>query len=241
MIIIQVDDSRHEYSIVKDYEQWLMEAPNQENEHEFKELLMSNLSFQKGNHGCQNSNSQIDETVTEQLPKQQSRLPEIPSGTRAEVVPITNDNYVDKKTVVREVERSPINTYLFQLLKAGRDIFHPYEMTQKTAYAMADLLAKEMLPVELGAEAMKMAKAVAISENIQGNEGLALNKLQRWLQSGVKDVEGAVEFENRVYGAGKQTAATRNGGTSRGANHQRNDGNEDWEQIEARFFAQKGT
>jgi len=115
-------------------------------------------------------------------------LTEITTETTKEITTDINDNV------------STLHQYLIQLIQIGHQIFSPYGISQNTAYDMAELLSKEQLPIELGSE------AIAIAKQLGKDEGFAKTKLRRWLQSEIKDVDAARRYEEEVYGAKRQTA-----------------------------------
>lgn len=92
-----------EYWLVKDYEQWDIPKAGETVEERFTELVKLSVARKKhdqnghdqNGHDDRNGHMDMTETVSKTCPKRSCVLPERPSGTRAEGVPITNDNYKD--------------------------------------------------------------------------------------------------------------------------------------------------
>ncbi|QQE81570.1 replication protein [Alicyclobacillus sp. SO9] len=231
------------YWINKDYDEWLIDPPDTEVEKDFAMLLKANIGRKPDQNGhAQNGQDDqkvqddMTKTVSNSGPKRSCDLPSIPRDSKDEGVLITKDNYIDKKIIsISNGKRNPSHDYLVEMLKYGNDLFAPYGISQATAHSMAELLMKEELPKELGQEALN------VTNRLGKDEGFAVNKLRRWLQAGIKDVESAQQHETEAYGPKRENQANRNGGkdpygTVSNQSDDRGRDGEDWAAIEAGFY-----
>jgi len=109
--VIEWDKENMIFSFIKDYEKWQISQVRGWNYEEYNELIALNLnerklpkqepqSYQNGNIGYQNSNHQVTETVTDQLPKQELQMGKNPCGSMVDRHPKNNikDNIKNNNT-----------------------------------------------------------------------------------------------------------------------------------------------
>lgn len=91
----------------------------------------------------------------------------------------------------REREPDLFRDYQLPIMVYSRELFPATNgFSQAVSHDVAEILCKSKLPVELAYLATK------ITAELGKDEGFAKTKIRRWIQSGVRDVDGALEKEN---------------------------------------------
>lgn len=234
------------YWLNKDYDQWVIEKPDEDAGAAFRELLKHNIESRDDQNGHaqnvhdQNVQQDMPKTFIKTCPKRAYELPATSSGSKAGEVPITKDNNIKTKEIsTTTTAKSDLESYIdeiqFHMQRCMVD--HNYIVKDKSRQAVVALF-EERVPLEFVKEGIDEAfenyAPKGRLDKIRNFAYCAPRIEQRWMEQNLKTDSSVI---------------TRNGGklnnaiwprTERGGNRTRHapEAEESWSAIESKFFGE---